>query len=433
MEPTRRTRPDRQPPPTSLGQGRFGVGELDPTDPILPVGEGESGELPAEPGGTRGLGNEQGELLTGGRGDLGELELDPGDRGRRWLPLEPGEQEPIDRLTLGRGLGEALFDGERGRCPPPGECRIELETQLDPTGRRATSQELIAERAGQPVEHEPQRLEVLDRRFEPQPQDEPLGSAMGPERDDLLPIGPGVDPLALGAEPGDQCRAGQRRDRIDPTQPEPAEPGPDIRVRGQQGGRERPEEGRLATRFHDPRMARGLRRPGSGGGREPRPGDPDPGSAREDPGERPDDPLHEDRLGSPQPLKPVDLDLEQPEGRVGGVGCAGDTGAEPAERLQRPLDRRPVRGRIRVEECRLRSQSMGGSERLPASNPELTSRRVRVEDRPVGPRSSAEDDRSGRERSEARVRDRARPDEAEREMRPEEVEQSHDGRSMAGR
>jgi hypothetical protein len=42
------------------------------------------------------------------------------------------------------------------------------------------------------------------------------------------------------------------------------------------------------------------------------------------------EPIDEDRLGTPQRLEPVDLDLEQPEGRVERIGRAGDTGLNAA-------------------------------------------------------------------------------------------------------
>ena len=167
------------------------------------------------------------------------------------------------------------------------------------------------------MEDEPERLEVLDRRLEAQPEDEPLGGAVGPERDDLLAVRPGVDPLALDPEPGDERRARQRGHRRDPTQPEPGQPGADVRVGGEQAAGSGAEEGRLAARLDDPRSAGRLRRAGRGRRREAGPGDADPGRAREDRAERADDPLDEDRLGTPQPVEPVDLDLEQAERRVG--------------------------------------------------------------------------------------------------------------------
>ena len=57
-------------------------------------------------------GTNSGELLTGGRLDPGQLQLQPRDGGRRRGPLEPGEEEPLDRLGLGGRLGEALLDDE---------------------------------------------------------------------------------------------------------------------------------------------------------------------------------------------------------------------------------------------------------------------------------------------------------------------------------
>ena len=63
-------------------------------------------------------------------------------------------------------------------------------------------------------------------------------------------------------------------------------------------------------------------RPGGDERDEPRPGDAGPGRAGQDRGERRADPLHELGLGAPQPLEPVELDLDPPEGRVGRVGLA---------------------------------------------------------------------------------------------------------------
>ena len=81
------------------------------------------------------------------------------------------------------------------------------------------------------MEDEAERLGLGDRRVDRQGEDEPLRRAARPERLELLAPGPGVEPFALLAEPGDERRARQVRDRADPSQPEAAEAGPDVRVR----------------------------------------------------------------------------------------------------------------------------------------------------------------------------------------------------------
>ena len=102
------------------------------------------------------------------------------------------------------------------------------------------------------------------------------------------------------------------------------------------------EVGLAAGRHEDGRAGpgddRGDRR------REARPGDTGPIPLGADPPPQAvlervaRQPLDEDRLGSPQRLEPVDLDLEQPERGIERLGAAGDPRAERGERLERGLE-----------------------------------------------------------------------------------------------
>ena len=119
-----------------------------------------------------------------------------------------------------------------------------------------------------------------------------------------------------------------------------------------------------------------------------------PGEGR---GERRGQALDEDRLGAPQRLEAIDLDLEQPERRVERVAAPGQARAERAERLERGLGRRPVRVGIRIDEGRLRDESMGAPERHPPPDAQRPGVRVGVDDRPRIPRPAAQHERAGRE------------------------------------
>ena len=154
----------------------------------------------------------------------------------------------------------------------------------------------------------------------------------------LLATGASVDPGTLLAEPGHEGGPGKVGHGSDPAQPEPGQPGADIRIRGEEAGRMRREELGLAARRDE------ERRPGPGqdgrhGRAEPGAGDPGPDLARgrvrgrgraalsglaQDAAERLDQPRDQDRLRSPQRLEAVDLDLEQPE-----------RGVEPDRRCRR--------------------------------------------------------------------------------------------------
>ena len=220
----------------------------------------------------------------------------------------------------------------------------------------------------------------------------------------------------------------------DPAQAEAGQPGAHVGIGGQQPGRVRGEEGRLATRRDEVRGSG----PGQDGGHrraEAGAGDarPDVGLAArrhrpvagQRPPERPGQPLDEDRLGTPQRLEAVDLDLEQPERRIERIGAAGDPRAERGERLEGGLDRRPVGVGIVLDEGRLRDEPMGAPERHPPPDAQRPRVRARVDDRARIPRPAAQDERAGREGLEG-----SRPGELEGEVRPVEVEESHRGRSV---
>ena len=175
--------------------------------------------------------------------------------------------------------------------------------------------------------------------------------------------------------------------------------------------------------------------PGEDGGdgrREPGPGDARPGCSpaprrRARAPSASDQPLDEDRLGAPQRLEAVDLDLEQPERGIGRVGAPGDPRAERRERLEGGLDGRPVRVGIRIDEGRLRNEPMGAPERHPPPDAQRPGLRVRVDDRARIPRPAAQDERAGREGLGG-----SRPGELEGEVWPVEMEQSHRGGPFGG-
>jgi hypothetical protein len=90
---------------------------------------------------------------------------------------------------------------------------------------------------------------------------------------------------------------------------------------------------------------------------EPRPGDSRAGRTREERLERGPDPLDEDRLGTPEGLEAVDLDLEQAEGDGRRIDRPGDRRAD-GQPLESPSGL-PVSLRFRIEEGRLRGQPVG--------------------------------------------------------------------------
>jgi len=213
--------------------------------------------------------------MTDRRLDTGKLELDPADGGRRRRSFESGEEEPLDRLGFGGRLGEALLDVELAGGAGAGEGQVEGQPEMCPGRGRSPRLQLVGEGRGESVEDEAERVELLDRRLDRQAEDEALRGAARAERRDLLASSPGVDPLPLRPEPGDERRTRQLGNRPDLAQPETPETGPDICLRREEFGRERGEEGGLAAWADDPR----LRRSGVGGcdrRRETGPGDAGP-------------------------------------------------------------------------------------------------------------------------------------------------------------
>ena len=191
--------------------------------------------MPSETGIACSLGLEQRELLTRRGFGTGQLELEPGDRGRRRGPFEAREEQPLDGFGVGGRLGEALLHEQlAGRA-----CAGEREVQLEPerrTGRGETAcAELFAERRGQAVEDEPKRFELLDRGLDRQPEQESFGGPPRSERVGLLATCPGVQQSPLLAEARDERRPGQLGHRADPAQSEAGQPGADVGV-----GRRRP-------------------------------------------------------------------------------------------------------------------------------------------------------------------------------------------------
>ena len=171
---------------------------------------------------------------------------------------------------------------------------------------------------------------------------------------------------------------------------------------------------------------------GGGDGRgEARPGDADtrrPGQERR---ERMDEAARELGFGAPQAVEPVDVDGEPAEAGLGDVARPGDPGAERRKALARGLDGVPIGVRVEVEEGRLGREPVCAPERDRPPDAERPSLGIRVDDRPVGPRLSAEDDRAVRPRAGGGRPLEARAGEPERQVGPEEVEQSHGDRAIA--
>ena len=366
---------DRPPRPAGLGEWRLRVRDRDPPDAVLPVGQGQPRELPAEPCRSRGLWHEQRQLLAGRLGRATQLQLQPLDRGRRRLPFQPREQQALDGLGVRGGFRKALLDLDPRRRPPRGEGQVQLQGQVRAVRGESPGGELGRDRGHQPVEHEPQRLEVLDRRLDGQREGQSLGGMARPERLGLLATRPRVEPSSLVPEPGDQRRARELRHRPDLAQPEPGQSSADVEVRRQEAGRVRGEErGLVAGRDRDRGAGTGVDR-GDGRG-EVRAGHPGPHAQL--PGEsatqRRRDPLDEHRLGPPQRPQAIDPHLEQPERGLTRVATPRQTRAERAERLERDLGRRPVRVGIGLDEGRLRDEPVGAPQRHAAPDAQALER-----------------------------------------------------------
>ena len=265
-------------------------------------------------------------------------------------------------------------------------------------GRLAAGLQLVGEGRRQPAEDEPDGVEPLRRRIERQGEREPLGGAAWPEALRLLAPGPGVQPRPLVPEAGHHGRPRELRHRADRPQPEAREARPDVRVAGEQAGR---DTGRGTG--HRRRAGRGSAgRPRTHGRRrrsgEARAGDPRPRRAGQ---QRARARRRSARRASPRsPTAGSGRRRGRRSARTPGrdVARAGDPGAERREPLAGGLDGVPVRLRREVEEGRLGCEPMGAPERDPPPDAEGPSERVRVDHRPVRPGLSAEDDRAGRPR-----------------------------------
>ena len=438
----------RAPRPARLGERRLGVEQGDPPDPILPERQRQPGQLPAEPRIAGGLRHEQRELLTGRRLGAGQLQRHARDGGRWRGPLQPGEQQALDGLGVGGRFGEALLDGQLRRRPGQGEREVQVETEMGPGRGQAAGRQLLGERAGEPMEDEAQRLQlvrcaarwaVAGRAARGSTRGR-NGSISSPRARAWIRA-PSSPNRAMSAERASSATAPTRRS-----------PKRASRARMSGSWVSRPDgyvarnaaspptgtrigsPGRAWTaamvaakrvpampaRTGEPAGAGGRQRSGHFGRRAARSG----GCGRA-PCQHPGQTLGEDRFRAPQRLEAVGLDLEQPERRVGRVGRPGKTRAERGEGLECGLGRGPVRLRIRIDEDRLRCQPMRARQRDPPSHAERPGVAVRVDDRPRVPRPAAQHERAGREGlGGARRRQR------EGEMRSVEVQQSHRGGSV---
>ena len=264
---------DRAPRPARLGERRLGIEQGDPPDPILPERQGEPRQLPAQPRVAGGLRHEQRELLTGRRPRPGQLQVQARDRGRRRRRAPGGRTAGARWPRRRRSVrGSAARRSARAGVPARANARSSSRRRCARVAARPRAEQLAGERAGQPMEDEPQRLELLRRRLDGESQGESFGGPARPERIDLLAAGPGVEPRALLPEAGDERRPGEFRHGPDPAQAEAGEPGPDVGVLGEQAGRVRGEERGLAAGRDDDRPARAGVDRGDGRG-EAGPGD----------------------------------------------------------------------------------------------------------------------------------------------------------------
>ena len=162
----------------------------------------------------------------------------------------------------------------------------------------------------------------------------------------------------------------------DPPQPEPGQAGPDVGIRRAGAptaiGARNPASPPGSTSPGDRRARRGRPRPSprtasrrSRRGRRRRPGR----AARAH-----HEPLDEDRLGAPQPVEPVDLELDQPEGGIGGSVVPASPGLNRASVSKAASTAARVRVRLRVEEGRLRGEPVRAPERHPAPDAERPGR-----------------------------------------------------------
>ena len=207
---------DRLPRPAPLGERRLGVGDDDPADAVLPVGQGEPGELPAEPG-RRARPGARTAAVAGRRPArrAAQLEVEPlrprpagGSRssranrrrstasgsavgsGKRCSTSIRGERPGAAR-TRGRARGSAT--ARSAASPRPSSCAASATTSRWRTNRSGSRSS-----TGGSIGRARPRRSVARR---------------GPERIGLLAAGPGVQPASLLAEPGDQRRSAAARPR----------------------------------------------------------------------------------------------------------------------------------------------------------------------------------------------------------------------------
>src|SRR3954453_5747647 len=119
-------------------------------------------------------------------------------------------------------------------------------------GGRSSGLELVGQRPGEPMEDEPERVELGDGRLDREGPRQALRRLPWPERVDLDAVGPVVEQLALGTEPGDERRARQLADCSDLAQPEPSQAVADVLVLTEQRGRQGGEERGVLTGLDDP-------------------------------------------------------------------------------------------------------------------------------------------------------------------------------------
>ena len=254
--------------------GASGSVDRDPPDPVLAERQCQPGELPAEPGRpgapaarTTGAAARPparrrpaparsarpapaAASAPGGRGAAARSP--PRRRSARGSAARRAAPRPCPRR---RTRGPASAGGAPGRRPSPGR-RAGAASALASRWRTNRSDSVSATGGS---------MGSAER--------QPLRGAARPERLELLAARPGMEPLALLAEAGDERRPRQLGDLADPAQPEPGQAGPDVGVRREE---RRTAAGRgTRRRRRDPRIAgrRPRRVAGRDRGREPRPGD----------------------------------------------------------------------------------------------------------------------------------------------------------------
>ena len=123
-----------------------------------PKRSAEPRQLPAEPARSARLRREERELRAGGRRHVAELQLQARHRRPGRGRLEAGDQQPLDGQPLRSGLGQRLvYRRSRAAASPAENERSSSRVSRARAVGRSAGLELIAERRGQPVQHEAQR------------------------------------------------------------------------------------------------------------------------------------------------------------------------------------------------------------------------------------------------------------------------------------